>query len=72
MHKNILCTTVNHAQLELRTLLCQKRRKMLKKSSKTGIQKAIEMKRMKKEAEEMREAVMKANVYNAMKKNGSK
>jgi len=45
---------------------------MLRKLSKTGIQKAVEMKRMKKEAEEMREAVMKANVYNAMKKNGSK
>jgi hypothetical protein len=45
---------------------------MLRKSSKTGIQKAIDMKRMKKEAEEMREAVMKANVYNGMKKNGSK
>lgn len=45
---------------------------MLRKSSKTGIQKAVEMKRMKKEAEEIREAMIQAKIYNAIKKNGSK
>ena len=64
----ILCTTVNHAQLELRTLLCQKKRKMLRKLSKTGIQKAVEVKKMMKQAEEMREAIMQAKVYKTIKK----
>jgi hypothetical protein len=40
--------------------------------SKTGIQKAVEVKKMMKQAEEMREAIMQAKVYKAIKKNGSK
>ncbi|MGA1740297.1 MAG: hypothetical protein ACO393_05505 [Methylophilaceae bacterium] len=39
---------------------------------KTGIQKAVELKRMMKDAEEMREAIIQAKVYKAIKKNGSK
>lgn len=41
---------------------------MKKKLSNTGIQKAVEVKKMMKQAEEMREAVMKAQVYNSIKK----
>lgn len=40
--------------------------------SKTGIQKAVEVKKMMKQAEEMREAIMQAQVYKKIKKNGSK
>jgi hypothetical protein len=36
--------------------------------SKTGIQKAVEVKKMMKQAEEMREAIMQAKVYKAIKK----
>lgn len=42
--------------------------KMRKVLSNTGIQKAVEVKRMMKQAEEVREAVIKANVYNSIKK----
>jgi hypothetical protein len=41
---------------------------MLKKQSKTLIQKAIEAKQMRKMAEEMNEAMMKAVVWNKVKK----
>ena len=41
---------------------------MLKKQSKTLIQKAIEVKQMRKMAEEMNEAMMKAVVWNKVKK----
>lgn len=41
---------------------------MKKKLSNTGIQKAVEVKKMMKQAEEMREAVMKAQIYNSIKK----
>jgi hypothetical protein len=41
---------------------------MLKKQSKTLIQKAIEAKKMREMAEEMNEAMMKAVVWNKVKK----
>jgi hypothetical protein len=41
---------------------------MKKKLSNTGIQKAVEVKKMMKQAEEMREAVIKAQVYNSINK----
>lgn len=41
---------------------------MLRKLSKTGIQKAVEVKKMMKQAEEMREAIMQAKVYKTIKK----
>ena len=36
--------------------------------SKTGIQKAVQIKKMMKQAEEVREAIMQAKVYKAIKK----
>jgi hypothetical protein len=45
---------------------------MNRKLSNTGIQKAVEVKKMMKQAEEVREAVIKAQVYKTIKKNGSK
>lgn len=41
---------------------------MLKKESPTGIQKAIAVKKAMYMAKEMEEAIMKAKVYNAIKK----
>jgi len=39
---------------------------------KTGIQKAVDIKRMMKQTEEIREAIIQAQVYKKIKKNGSK
>lgn len=40
---------------------------MNRKLSNTGIQKAVEVKKMMKQAEEVREAVIKAQVYKKIK-----